>query len=229
MADPARGAVALALAVLLAVGLGACGDDDGARPDDERTEESPGGRDPDDADDPDDDDRDEQGPSDDEDGEDVELLEPADLPAEAVPFADALAVTFASQGSFTSATPAEANCLATNIVAIVGPERLAEAGITPEEFGAAPDLAAAGIDRDDAEEIYDVFAGCGLDYAAATIESIVLEAADPAATRACLDDALDEELVREMALAALLDTVDESPEVAEAFDAIDACTAPDEG
>ena len=72
-------------------------------------------------------------------------------------------------------------------------------------------------------------AGCGVDYAAATIESMALEAADPAAARACLEDALDDAVVREMAVAAILGVVEESPEVDEAIAAMTACTTTDEG
>jgi hypothetical protein len=219
--------LAVLLATLLLLGLGACSDDDAGGNDGtgQRSDgETDGGQDdaPGEGDDG-------EGGDDEPDEPEVELLEPADLPAEAVPFADALRETFATQGAFTSATPAEADCLATNIVAIVGAERFAAAGITPEAFAANPDLAPTGIDRAEAEQLYDVFAGCGLDYAAATIEGMALETADPAAARACLEDVLDEAVVREMAVSALLGIVDESPEVDEAIAAMTACTAPDEG
>jgi hypothetical protein len=221
-----RRLVGLAIALLLGAGVAACGDDGDAAPDDP-TDESPGGRD-----DGDQTDDGEGSSGDDGDGaggdeEEVELLEPAELPAEATPFADALATTFATQGAFTSATPGEAACIATNVVAIIGADRFTAAGITPESFGANPDLAPVGLERSEAGEIYDVFAGCGVDYAAATIESIALEAADPDAARDCLDDVLDEAIVREMAIAALLGVGEESPEVSEAASAIGACTVAD--
>jgi hypothetical protein len=227
MADRRSAVAAAALVALLAIGSAACGDDGEASDDGDGGTEQPsdGGSDDGGSDDGGSDDGSDGGPDEPE----VELLEPVDLPAEADPFADALRETFAAQGAFTSATPAEADCLATNIVAIVGAERLAAAGITPESFAANPDLAPTGIDRGEAEQLYDVFAGCGLDYAAATIEAMALETSDPAATRACLEDALDEAVVREMAVAALLGIVDESPEVEEAIAAMTACTTPDEG
>ena len=228
---PLRAVLQALLAALLVTGLGACADDDDSgdgggaeQPSDGRSDDGP-----DDGSDEDEDAGDGGDGDDDPDEPEVERLEPVDLPPEATPYADALRETFATQGAFTSATPAEADCLATNIVAIVGAERFAAAGITPEAFAANPDLATTGIERSEAEQLYDVFAGCGLDYAAATIEGMALEAADPAAARACLEDALDDAIVRAMAVAAILGIVDESPEVDEAIAAMTACTAPDAG
>lgn len=226
MGDHRRRWVAALLAALLATGLAACSDDsdDG---DAEGSEQPSDDGDRDGGDDGDGDDPDDS--PEEEEPEEVELLEPAELPAAAVPYADALRQTFGTQGAFTSATSAEADCLATNIVAIVGAERFAAAGVTPEAFAANPDLAPMGIDRDEAEQLYDVFAGCGLDYAAATIEGMALESADPDAARACLEDVLDESIVRQMAVSALLGAVDESPEVTEALTAATACTTPTDG
>ena len=222
MAAPARRVAALALAVLVLAGLSACGDDGDDDPEDDRTEQevgAPGSED----------DTDDEPDSDDQVVDEVEPLEPADLPAGAVPFADALAETFLTEGAFTSIAPAEADCVASNVVAIVGLDRFEQAGITPDEFAAVPDLSATGIDRGDAEAIYDVFAGCGLDYRASTIDSIVLEAADPATARACVEEVLDAATVRELAIAALLDLVSESQELSEALVAVRACAGPDEG
>ena len=221
---PLRRTAAVALALLLVVGLAACGDD-GGDPDDDPTEQGDGGPSPDD----DADDTDDEQDTDDQEVDEVEPLEPADLPAGAVPFADALAATFLTEGAFTSVAPAEADCVASNVVAIVGLERFEQAGITPDEFAAAPDLSSTGIDRGDAEAIYDVFEGCGLDYRASTIDAIVLEAADPSGARGCVEEVLDAATVRELAIAALLDLVDEQPELAEALAAVQTCTAPDEG
>ena len=123
----------------------------------------------------------------------------------------------------------QAQCLATNVVAIIGAERLAASGLTPEQFGTDPDLTAVGIVRSDAEAIYDVFAGCGLDYRAAIIDGILLEAADVDGVRPCVEDVLDDAIVRELAIAALLGGVDDSPETSEALAALQACTTPDEG
>ena len=216
---------ALLLALLLVVGPTACSDDDGGGASDDGTDQSSDDSGPD-GDGGSGDDGEDGGGDDQEEVEEVEPLEPAELSSEAAPFADALRGTFASQGAFTGATPAEADCLATNIVAIVGVERFAAAGVTPEAFAANPDLAPMGIERSEAEDLFDVFAGCGLDYAAATIEGMALQSPDPAAARACLEDALDDAIVREMAVAAILGVVAESPEVGDATAAMTACTAP---
>ena len=230
MAELLRRRAAVAIAALLLAVLVACGDDGAGEPE--------GSSDPSEQDDGSDDDGSDddgggasgdQGGDDEGTDDDVEPLEPADLPAEVVPFAEALAVAFATDSAFTAVDEVRARCLSTNVVAIIGAERLAASGLTPEQFGTDPDLTAVGIVRSDAEAIYDVFAGCGLDYRAAIIDGILAEAGDVAGARTCVEDVLDDAIVRELAIAALLGGVDDSPETREALAALQACTASDEG
>jgi hypothetical protein len=221
------------LAIALLAVLAACGDDGGGDPE---GSSDPTEQDDDSGDEASDDDEGsgdegsgDEGGDDDGSDDEVEPLEPAELPAEVVPFAEALAVAFATDSAFSSVDEVQAQCLSTNVVAIIGAERLAASGLTPEQFGTDPDLTAVGIVRSDAEAIYDVFAGCGLDYRAAIIDGILLEAADVDGVRPCVEDVLDDAIVRELAIAALLGGIDDSPDTSEALADLQACTTPDEG
>lgn len=85
------------------------------------------------------------------------------------PYADALEERLTHPGpmwaGFSGLTPEQATCVAAPWVMTVGPERLAAAGVQPDEFGKDPagGSAAAGITWDQANQVLSTYQRCGLE------------------------------------------------------------------
>jgi hypothetical protein len=212
----------LTLAVLLALtaGLAACSSDD-EDPDaaDETTEEDDSSSD---AEEDDADDEEEEEEVDEEEVDDASDV----LPDEALPYVDALMASFLEDESSTPIDDAQAECVSTRIVLIVGADRLVDSGVTPEAFAAEPNLAQLGLGLDAGLQAYDAFDACGINFRELTLAAFAAESDDPAAVEACLENVADDEAFRQFFARSLVEGTEfeDSPEAAEFFNQLFACT-----
>lgn len=129
-----------------------------------------------------------------------------EVSSELQPYADALADSFEEDPEFPVSED-EVRCFANDTVEVIGIERLEQLG-TPEEVAtdADVDLAAAGIDQDEAETIAQSFVDCapGLtdefrtQFTEGTGEELTEE------QEACIDDLLTEDVIVDVIAAGLL-------------------------
>jgi hypothetical protein len=128
--------------------------------------------------------------------------------------ADAQAYVDAMIESFDNADPDElqidreqAQCLAPRWVEVMGPDRLAEAGIQPEDFAAEGDvdLSAVGLTEDDGNELYDAFAACDIDVKTLFVDGFTSGRGISAEDRECFADALDDDLLRRIMVTTLVE------------------------
>lgn len=97
------------------------------------------------------------------------------------------------------------------VAALGGPEALESAGVTPEEFGDADDLAALGItvERAQAAQVADALEPCGV----SVVELLLSELDLPPETRTCVESNLDRTALRSFIVQTI---VDESTDVGDA-------------
>jgi len=126
-------------------------------------------------------------------GGDVEVSE------EAQPYVDAMIESFDnSDPDELQIDRSQAECLAPRWVEAIGPERLAEAGIEPEDFAdeGDVDLSSAGLSEEDGNEMYDAFAACEVDVKSLFVEAMGTDEELSDEDTECLSGALDDELLR---------------------------------
>jgi hypothetical protein len=126
-------------------------------------------------------------------GDDVEVSE------EAQPYVDAMIESFDnSDPDELQIDREQAQCLAPRWVETIGPDRLAEAGIEPEDFSSDEDveLSTAGLSEDDGNEMYDAFDACGVDVSNVFVQSIATDEDLSAEDTECLEGALDDDFLR---------------------------------
>jgi hypothetical protein len=118
---------------------------------------------------------------------------------------DAQAYVDAMIESFDDSDPDElqidreqAQCLAPRWVEAIGPDRLAEAGIEPEDFSSDQDvdLSTTGMSEDDANEMYDAFAACGIEVKTLFVESMATDRDLSEEDARCLQEAFPDDLLR---------------------------------
>ena len=128
--------------------------------------------------------------------------------------ADAQAYVDAMIDSFDNADPGElqidrdqAQCLAPKWVETMGPDRLAEAGIQPEDFAAEGDvdLSTVGMTKDDGNELYDAMGECDIDVKTLFVESFASDQDLSAEDRECFANALDDDLLRRIMVTTLVE------------------------
>jgi hypothetical protein len=119
--------------------------------------------------------------------------------------ADAQAYVDAMIESFDNADPDElqinreqAQCLAPRWVETIGTDRLAAAGIEPQDFGKEGnvDLTTVGLTEDDGNAMYDAFGGCDIDVKALFVESFSADRDVSEEDQVCLADAMSDDLLR---------------------------------
>ena len=127
------------------------------------------------------------------DGDDVEVSE------DAQPYVDAMIESFDnSDPDELQIDREQAQCLAPRWVEAIGPERLAEAGIEPEDFSSDQDvdLSTVGLTEDDGNEMYDAFEACGIDIKNVFVQSMATDEELSAEDAECLEGAVDDDLLR---------------------------------
>jgi hypothetical protein len=149
---------------------------------------------------------------------------------------DAQAYVDAMIDSFDNADPAElqidreqAQCLAPRWVEILRPERLAEEGIEPEDFAAEGDvdLSVVGLSEAEGNELYDALGACDIDVRNLFIQSLTAGEDLSEDEVQCVDDAIDDDLLRRIMVTVLVkgdDALNENQQLAnEMTEAISEC------
>jgi hypothetical protein len=92
----------------------------------------------------------------------------------------------------------QAQCLAPRWVEAIGADRLAEAGIEPEDFASEGDvdLSTVGLTEDDGNAMYDAFEACDIDITSVFVESLGADQELSEEDTACIGDALPDDLLR---------------------------------
>jgi hypothetical protein len=135
-------------------------------------------------------------------GGDVEVSD------DAQPYVDAMIESFDnSDPDELQIDREQAQCLAPRWVETIGPERLADAGIEPEDFAAEGEveLSEIGLSEDDGNALYDAFAECDIDVRTLLVESIAADEELSDEDAACLGDAFSDDLVRRLMIRGLLE------------------------
>jgi hypothetical protein len=134
-------------------------------------------------------------------------------PSGTAPTADAQAYVDAMIDSFDNADPDElqidreqAQCLAPKWVDTIGTDRLAAAGIEPQDFAAEGDvdLTTVGLTEDDGNAMYDSMAECDIDVKTLFVNGFADERDVSAEDRQCFTDALDDDLLRRIMVTTLI-------------------------
>jgi hypothetical protein len=126
-------------------------------------------------------------------GDDVEVSE------EAQPYVDAMIESFDnSDPEELQIDREQAQCLAPRWVETIGPDRLAEAGIEPEDFSSDDDLdlSTIGLSEEDGNAMYDAFEACGIDVKNVFVQSMATDEELSAEDVECLEGAIDDDLLR---------------------------------
>jgi hypothetical protein len=119
--------------------------------------------------------------------------------------ADAQAYVDAMIESFDNSDPDElqidreqAQCLAPQWVETIGVDRLAAAGIEPQDFAAEGevDLTTVGLTEDDGNAMYDAFGECDIDVKMLFVESFSADRGVSEKDQDCLADAMSDDLLR---------------------------------
>lgn len=118
------------------------------------------------------------------------------LAPEALPYVDALAVTDDTTD----------RCAAVQLVDLVGPDRLAAAGLdpaSPPSGSLDPVLHGLELSAEEAGEVYDRMQACGQDLVARMVDDLVSGRSDDPAVIECLQDGIDPAEVRAAYVASL--------------------------
>jgi hypothetical protein len=136
---------------------------------------------------------------DDDDDDDAGGGGEVEVSEDAQPYVDAMIESFDnSDPDELQIDREQAQCLAPRWVEAIGPERLAEAGIEPEDFSSDQDvdLSSADLSEDDGNEMYDAFEACGIDVKTVFVQSMATDEDLSAEDTECLEGAIDDDLLR---------------------------------
>jgi hypothetical protein len=152
------------------------------------------------------------------------------------PAADAQAYVDGMIEAFDNADPGElqidreqAQCLAPKWVDTIGADRLAAAGIEPQDFAEEGnvDLTTVGLAEDDGNAMYDAMAECDIDVRTLFMGSLTTGASLSEEDIQCVDDAIDDDLLRRIMVTVLVegdDGLNEDQQLAgEMVDALGEC------
>lgn len=129
--------------------------------------------------------------------------------AEAEPYVDAMTESLAGveDGGFSEE---DARCFSEKFIDVVGLDRVEDAG-EPEDFGSDAgnlEFAALDLTRDEANSIYDNYKDCGQDPMKRMQEDLADDDEMSPEAKACVEDLVTEDRMREVFIAAALDEQD---------------------
>jgi len=163
-------------------------------------------------------------------GDDDDDAGGGDVSAEAQPYVDAIGAQFRTgDESELQLSQEQADCVAPRWVDAIGVDTFEAEGVTPEEITdeSEDELPTLGLDESQGNALYDAFEDCDVDVPALLLDSIVAGGDIDDATRDCLQDALDGDLVRSLMVAVVTqgdDALSEDEALAEEFSgALDGC------
>ena len=123
-----------------------------------------------------------------------------DVSEEERPYVDALIADAAEdEGDDMELNEAQAECLAPRWVSILGVERLEAAGIDPDELADDDlDFSELGLSESDGEAMFDALEECDVDIRESFLAGMTEESDMSDDDRQCLDEALDDDLLRRL-------------------------------
>lgn len=166
--------------------------------------------------------------------------EPDDDPPEATgdeaEYVDAMTESMLSDGEFP-ASEDEARCISTNTVQVIGVDRFEEAGISPadirdsdsgdpEGIGTDMDLSDVGLSEDEANQIYDGFGDCGLDFRELMFEQMRADGDITPEIEECVDQVLTDDAVRTLMVTGMMegdDAIETSSEMQSIMNEMTGC------
>jgi hypothetical protein len=132
-------------------------------------------------------------------GDDDAGRDDVEVSDDAQPYVDAMIESFDnSDPDELQIDREQAQCLAPRWVETIGPDRLAEAGIEPEDFSSDEDvdLSTTDLSEDDGNEMYDAFEACRIDVKNLFVQSMATDEELTAEDAECLEGAVDDDLLR---------------------------------
>src|SRR5262249_2836443 len=101
----------------------------------------------------------------------------------------------------------QAQCLAPKWVDTIGADRLNAAGIEPQDFSEEGnvDLTKVGLSEDDGNAMYDAMGDCDIDIRNLFVQSLAAGRSLSDDTVQCIDDALDDNLLRRIMVTVLVE------------------------
>ncbi len=116
-------------------------------------------------------------------------------------------------------TAEQASCYAPRLIEVLDAERLADAGVTPDELAESDDLEFPDVDldEDEANEVYDIYEDCGLDIRSIFIEGVLLGSDLDDDEIACIESVVTDDKIRALMVGMIVvgeEEVDSIPEVA---------------
>lgn len=126
----------------------------------------------------------------------------SEVSSEAKPYADALAENFTTpeEGEIALNTE-EAGCVAPKWVDTMTPERLKEAGVQPADLAGDENekkIVGLGLGADEAASMIDAFGDCDVDLKGLYIDGLADDGSLTDEDRACLDDAISDQLLKDV-------------------------------
>lgn len=123
----------------------------------------------------------------------------------------------------------QARCLAPRLIEILDPERLADAGVEPDELHTAGGLDVPGIDleEDEANAMYDSYGECDIDMRAVFLDGVLAGSGLDAEEIACVESVVTDDKIRALMVGMTMvgeEAVDDLPEVAAFGAELEACT-----
>lgn len=123
------------------------------------------------------------------------------------PYVEALAEQLATDGSEASSFDAEqSSCVAEKWVAVMGPERLADAGVEPDDLRSdiVDDVAALELSEDDAAVMALSFGDCDIDLVAAYLDQVREQTSVSTEQEECVSASLTQDLFERRVAAIVL-------------------------
>lgn len=124
----------------------------------------------------------------------------------------------------------QARCVAARTVDTIGVDRLTEAGVTPDQFGSSGDnsmdFSELGLTEDDANEIFDNFGKCDINFRELMLESMAADSEVTPEMKGCMEAVLTDENLRRLMVATFMsgdEGIDEDPALADLMGGIMGC------
>lgn len=139
-------------------------------------------------------------------------------------YVSAVAATLTKSGEDDlQLTQEQADCVAPKWIDTIGVDRLKDKGISPDEIGDDADdgdLSQLGLSEDEGGELYDAFAACDVDIRQEFVDSLSSDEDLSEEAVACLDDAIDSDLLRRLMVTTITqgdEALDEDSELVSDF------------
>lgn len=146
-------------------------------------------------------------------------------------YVDAMTASLMDGDSSLPISSGQAECVSESWVDIFDPDRLAAAGITPDDIrndnDTGVEFADMGLSESEADDLIGTFGDCGIDLTQAIVDPIVEDGNLTPEDRACLENAFNEDFLRRLMVISITEgdeALEEDPELmGEMMGALFAC------